>query len=71
MVPNVVPPSGMSLKSLEKTGGWVCRLSQMPSPSTSWHPVEGETVILKPVDVAVAPLWSVTVTVTVKVPLIV
>ncbi len=35
MVPYVVPPSGMSLKSLEKTVGCVSTLSNIPSPSLS------------------------------------
>ncbi len=35
MVPDVVPPRGMSLKSLEKTNGCVSTSSKIPSPSES------------------------------------
>src|SRR5713101_4303805 len=57
IVPNVVPPSGTSVKSLEKTVGWVSTLSNMPSPSLSWV-VTDVTVRMKAADGAVAPLWS-------------
>ena len=45
IVPVVVPPSGMSLKSFEKTVGWVSTLSKMPSPSVSWVTVTMTTSV--------------------------